>query len=166
MFTIPLNSYDIQDSDLDVGRIADECFFGSKGNQSYQYVINYNSSEEQTDSNAIYLNNLLFKFISTCFKTDFSSQFISQRVLTFGQNSIELIDSLQYQKASVSIVTSDTVVFNINLTPNLEIIIVKSFDESEENDEPVITLLEGKNIIFQNRFSVQTLVENILASSI
>lgn len=166
MFTMPVNSYDIQESYLDVGRFADECFFGSKGNQSYQYVISYNFSEEQTDSNAIYFDNLLFRFRSTYVKTDFASQFISQKVLSFGQNSIELIDSLQYQGASVSIVTSDTVVFNINLTPNLEIIIVKSFDESEENDEPIITLLEGKNIIFQNRFSVQTLVENVLASSI
>lgn len=165
MFTMPANSYDLQDSSFDAGRVADERFFGSKSNQFYHYLINYNSSEKQTDSNANYLDNLLLRFNSTFNKTDFTSRLINEKVCSFGQTSIELIDCLQYQSASVSIVTSDTVVFKINLTQNLEVIIVKTFDESEEDDEPIITLLEGRSIIFQNRLSVKSLVENILVSS-
>jgi hypothetical protein len=166
MFTMAMNSNDFQETSFDAGKLADEYFFGSRCNQFYQYVVDYNSTDKQTYSNANYLDNLFLKFTTTLSKTNFTSSTIFQKIFSFGETSIELIDSLQYQSASVSVVTSDTVVFKINLTQNLEIIIVKTFDELDEDDDPIVTLLEGKSIIFQNRLSVKTLVENIFASSI
>lgn len=167
MFTIAINPSDFQETLFDPGKSADEQFFGSKCRHEYQYGIEYNSKYEQTVSNAKYLNNLLDKFVGTLHKKNLTNQILFQKMYSYGVTSIELLDDLPYQSATVSIVTEDTIVFKIVMSQNLEIIIVKSFDEAEvDEDEPIITLLEGKSIIFQNRLSISTLVENLLVSTI
>ncbi len=166
MVTLDLQP-DYQVAFINPGKSADEQFLGSKSRQSNQYAVYFNPNNEQTVSNAKYLNNLLDKFVGTLHKKNLTNQILFQKMYSYGVTSIELLDDLPYQSATVSIVTEDTIVFKIVMSQNLEIIIVKSFDEAEvDEDEPIITLLEGKSIIFQNRLSISTLVENLLVSTI
>lgn len=87
----------------------------------------------------------------------------------YALNTYDLLSQLSYKNIVVKIVDNDVVVFTIEYSDTLEILIVRSFEddiESEDDHNPIITLMEGKCIIFQNRLSIDNLVKSLLEAEI
>lgn len=153
--------------DLSSVGITEKLFVGSKNKHVYSISSN-NPFEYFSLLLSKYQNNALIQKLKQELEKDENiSAYNYELMFSFGEETIYKLLNLAFQSASISVISSDIVAFKVIYKENLEILIVKSFEEgSDDTLDPVVTLLQKNEIIFQDRLPIEILVSSIQESEV
>lgn len=94
--------------------------------------------------------------------TKVSNSKIFQKLIRYGHRAIENIQRIPLTKASICIISEDTIIIKFAYNKKFEISTIQSFDEDEDENAPLVAFLEDDKIVFQQEIPLDTLVERIL----